>query len=96
MHLPRNTFDLCDIDEKSMASSYDTSHIIVPFFESELAALRYLIPNPTLIVTSEECNPCTKEECKRYHPILGVYEAKELTKNLLKDFWNKLLEIQTK
>ena len=93
MHLPRNIYDLCDIDEGLMSSSYDTSHIIVPYPESELANLRYLIPYPTLIVTSEECSPQTKEECKKHNPTLGTYETKDLTKSLLKVFWNKLIEI---
>lgn len=29
MHLPRNEFDVYDLDEEFMASSYDTSHHIV-------------------------------------------------------------------
>ena len=90
LHMPRNIFDMYDIDENLMNASHDTSHdiIIVP------DKLINKIPNinATMVILTDDCSENVKLECERFTPPIGVYYSKELNNELLKTLWNDLCE----
>lgn len=91
MHLPRNVFDLCNLDENFMASSYDTPHWIILLPDSKVfKKFEINIAVPTLFVLLDECDPQTVEQCKNWNPLLGVCKASDLNENLLKMQWEQL------
>jgi len=88
LHMPRNIFDLYDIDEKLMNASHDTSHNIVIVPDKLIEKLPNI--NATMIVLTDDCLEDIKMGCVRFTPALGVYYSKELNNVLLKTLWNNL------
>lgn len=90
MHLPRNVFDVYDLDENFMASSYDTPHLIILLPDSEIPTYKMDTTVPTLFVLTDDCATQTLSECKKRNPLLGTYYVHELNEELVKMHWNQL------
>lgn len=88
MHMPRNTFDLFDIDEHLMQASHDTSHHIVLVPDLLLKQMQKL--NVTMILVADECSEDIKQSCEKMCPSLGVYYSKEISNSLLQNLWANL------
>lgn len=88
LHMPRNIFDMYDIDEKLMNASHDTSHDIVIVPDKLIEKLPNI--NATMVILTNDCLEDIKMECERFTPTLGVYYSKELNDVLLKTLWNNL------
>lgn len=88
MNLPRNTFDMFDIDENLMNASHDTSHHIVLVPDNMLSVMPKI--KVTMIVLADECSPETRDKCVSFNPVIGVYYSKELDNSLLSLLWNDL------
>lgn len=90
MHLPRNEFDVYDLDEELMASSYDTPHqiVIVP----DYVLINQKIDNiaPTMFILTEDCSKDIKNNCEKRNPLLGTYYIHELSQELIKKQWEKI------
>lgn len=88
LHMPRNIFDMYDIDERLMDASHDTPHHIVLIPDKLLTT----IPNidVTMIVLTNDCLEDVKLKCERFSPILGLHYSKDLNASLLKILWNNL------
>lgn len=90
MHLPRNEFDVYDLDEELMASSYDTPHqiVIVP----DYVLINQKIDNiaPTMFILTEDCSKDIKNNCEKRNPLLGTYYTHELSQELIKKHWEKI------
>lgn len=91
MHLPRNIFDVYDMDELLMGSSYDTPHFITILPDSELNRIKFNFV-PTMFLLADDCDPKAKNKCDLFKPLLGSYYAHELNENLLKKLWMDLWE----
>ena len=89
MHLPRNIYDVYNMDEGLMSSSYDTPHdiTIVPDF---------LVPKmrfhtiPTMFVVTDNCDAEIKRVYESQKFLLGAFYAHELGENLLEKLWIEL------
>ena len=90
LHMPRNIFDVHDIDEKLMNASHDTSHDIILVPDKLVEKLQNI--NATMVVLTDDCLEDIKIRCERFTPPLGVYYSKELNDALLKTLWNNLYE----
>ena len=90
LHMPRNIFDMYDIDEKLMNASHDTSHDIIIVPDKLLEKLPNI--NATMVVLTDDCLEDIKMGCERFSTPLGVYYSKELNDALLKTLWNNLHE----
>lgn len=88
MHLPRNTFDMFDIDENLMNASHDTPHHIVLVPDNMLSVMPKI--NATMIVLADECSSETKDECEGFNSVIGVYYSRELDNSLLSLLWKDL------
>lgn len=96
MHLPRNEFDIYDLDEEFMASSYDTPHQIV--LVPDYVLINQNIDNivPTMFILTEDCNKDIKSNCEKRNPLLGTYYTYELDQELIKKQWEKIWLSKTK
>lgn len=90
MHMPRNTFDLYNIDEHLLSASHDTSHHIILIPEDMLA--QFPISSATMVLLANNCNEATKTACEKFSPDLGVYYSNELTNSFLQTLWTNLYE----
>lgn len=81
MHLPRNEFDVYDLDEEFMASSYDTPHQIVLVPDYVLVNLKIDNIAPTMFILTEDCSKDIKNNCEKRKPLLGTYYTHELSQN---------------
>jgi hypothetical protein len=88
MHLPRNVFDVYDLDENFMASSYDTPHLIILLPDSAITTYKIDTTVPTLFVLADDCDTQTISKCKKRNPLLGVYYVHELNEKMLEIQWN--------
>ncbi len=88
MHMPRNTFDMYDIDEGLMDASHDTPHHIVLVPDNILAIMPKI--DTTMIVLTDECSDETKSVCEKLGPVIGVHYSRELNNSLLTFFWTEL------
>ncbi len=90
MHLPRNVFDLYDLDENLMAASHDTPHFIVPLPEYGIpeAGINNIVP--TMFILTDDCDEEVKYRCNKLNPLLGTYYTGELNERLIKKQWNEL------
>ncbi len=88
MHMPRNTFDMFDIDENLIDASHDTSHHIVLVPDNMLSVMPKI--EATMIVLADECSGEIKDTCERLNPVIGVYYSRELDSSLLSLVWNDL------
>ena len=91
MHMPRNTFDLYNIDEHLLSASHDTSHHIILISEDMLA--QFPIASATMVLLTNNCNEATKTACEKFSSDLGVYYSNELTNSFLQILWKNLYEI---
>lgn len=89
MHMPRNIFDLYDLDEYQMDASYDTPHYITPLPDLALARVRFS-PRPTMFILTDDCDAAAKRTCESQAPLLGVFYIHELNEALLKRLWAEL------
>lgn len=90
MHLPRNEFDVYDLDEEFMASSYDTPHQIVLVPDYVLVNLKIDNIAPTMFILTEDCSKDIKNNCEKRKPLLGTYYTHELSQELIKKQWEKI------
>lgn len=90
MHLPRNIFDLCNMDADLMAHSYDIQHLIVIIPES-LISQSYKL-DATMIMLADDCSENTEQICKASKPLLGVYHSRDASDDLLKSLWRDLVQ----
>lgn len=91
MHLPRNVFDVYNLDEHLMEASYDTPHHIIVLPENLLS--KQLFPHsPTMVILTDDCLAETKKLCETWNPLAGVYYSNELNEKLLKNIWATLWE----
>lgn len=88
LHMPRNVFDIYDIDEKLMNASHDTAHNII-LLPDKLIELIPII-NVTMIVLTDNCTDDLKLKCKRFSPLIGIHFSKDLNNSLLKMLWEDL------
>lgn len=89
IHLPRNMFDVHNMDELLMASSYDTPHFITILPDTELSRLQF--PSaPTMFVLADDCDLETKAACELQKPLLGTFYSCQLNQDLLKTLWMEL------
>lgn len=89
MHLPRNVFDVFDLDEEIMAASHDTPHHIILIPDSMILTFR-IDATPALFILANSCDKQTVCECKKQNPLLGAYYVHELNEELVKVQWNQL------
>ena len=89
MHLPRNIFDVYDMDECLMGASYDTPHHIIVIPDNLLSKLPFPYA-PTMIVLTDDCSVEIKQLCETLKPLVGVYYSNELSEELLKNIWMTL------
>lgn len=91
LHMPRNIFDLYDIDERLLNSSHDTPHHIILMPED------LLVHNPTIdatmILLADSCADETKIACDQTNPELGVHYTSELTNSFLQAQWIALYNL---
>lgn len=92
MHLPRNIFDVYDMGEHMMGSSYDTPHYIIVLPDLLLSAF-WPSFHPTMFVLTDDCGSEVKQRCEAYAPYLGVFNVQGLNEKLLKDLWMKLWQM---
>lgn len=90
LHMPRNIFDLYDIDENLMNASHDTPHHIILVPDKLIENISKI--NTTMIVLTNDCSENIKLECERFASAIGVFYSKDLNVTLLKALWNKLYE----
>ena len=90
LHMPRNIFDMYDVDENLMNASHDTSHDIIIVPDKLLKKIPNI--NVTMVILTDDCSEDVKLGCKRFAPPLGIYYSKELNNELLKTLWNNLHE----
>ena len=90
MHLPRNVFDVYDLDENFMASSHDTPHLIILLPDSEVSTYKMDTTVPTLFVLTDDCDAQTIDKCKNQNPLLGTYYVHEINEEMIKKQWNQL------
>ena len=90
LHMPRNIFDMYDVDENLMNASHDTSHDIIIAPDKLLKKIPNI--NVTMVILTDDCSEDVKLGCKRFAPPLGIYYSKELNNELLKTLWNNLHE----
>ncbi|MCQ5141454.1 CHAT domain-containing protein [Enterocloster bolteae] len=96
MHLPRNKFDIYDLDEEFMAASYDTPHqiILIPDY--------FFVNNgvdnvaPTMFILTDNCSIDIKTKCEKSNPLLGTYYIHELNQELIKKQWEKISQLNGK
>lgn len=93
LHIPRNIFDMYDIDENLMNASHDTAHDIIIVPDKLIKKLPNI--NSTMIVLTDDCSENVKLVCESFTPPLGVYYSKELNNELLQTLWNILHEKYT-
>ena len=75
LHMPRNIFDVHDIDEKLMNASHDTSHDIIIAPDKLLKKIPNI--NVTMVILTDDCSEDVKLGCKRFAPPLGIYYSKD-------------------
>ena len=90
LHMPRNIFDMYDVDENLMNASHDTSHNIIIAPDKLIKKLPNI--NATMVILTDDCPEDVKFGCERFTPPLGIYYTKELNNELLKTSWNNLYE----
>ena len=90
MHMPRNIFDLYDIDEHLLSASHDTPHHIILMPDMLLAQTR--LAGITMILLADDCSGEIKQVCEQFCPQIGVHYVKDLTTSLLETLWIKLYE----
>ena len=90
MHMPRNIFDLYDIDEHLLSASHDTPHHIILMPDMLLAQVR--LTGVTMILLADDCSRETKQVCDKFCPTIGVHYVKDLTTSLLETLWINLYE----
>ena len=90
MHLPRNEFDIYDLDEETMASSYDTPHQIVLIPDCVLINQKLDNIAPTMFILTEDCSKDTKSNCEGRNTLLGTYYTNELNQEWIKEQWKKV------
>lgn len=88
MHMPRNTFDMFNIDENLMDASHDTPHHIVLVPDNMLSVMPRI--DATMIVLADECSGETMDMCERLNPVIGVHYSRELNSSLLTLLWTEL------
>ena len=91
MHLPRNVFDVYNMDEHLMGASYDTPHHITVLPHYLLSESLFSF-SPTMIVLTNNCSEKTKQLCEQWEPLAGVYYSNELDEKLLIKIWRTLWE----
>lgn len=72
----RNVFDIYDLDEEFMASSYDTPHQIV--LVPDYILVNQNIDNiaPTIFILTEDCSKDIKSNCEKRNPLLALYAVR--------------------
>ena len=88
MHMPRNTFDMFNIDENLMDASHDTPHHIVLVPDNMLSVMPRI--DATMIALADECSGETMDMCERLNPVIGVHYSRELNSSLLTLLWTEL------
>ena len=83
MHMPRNIYDLYDMDERLMDSSYDTPHYITLLPDYVLPVFQFPF-RPTMFVLEDSCSTEIKHACEACEPVLGTFYTRELNEQLLK------------
>lgn len=92
MHMPRNKYDLYDMDEGLIDSSYDTPHNIMILPDNILPVFRFP-SRPTMFVLVDKCSAEIKHVCEACVSELGVFYMRELNEQLLKNLWMNLWHI---
>lgn len=90
MHMPRNIFDLYDIDEHLLDLSHDTPHHIILVPDILLSQVR--LTGVTMFLLADDCSGETKQVCEQFCPTVGVHYVKDLTASLLETLWINLYE----
>lgn len=90
LHMPRNIFDMYDIDENLMNASHDTSHDIIIVPDKLIKKIPNI--NATMVILTDDCSEDIKQGCEKFTPPLGVYYSRQLNNELLKTLWNNLHE----
>lgn len=88
MHMPRNIFDLYDIDEHLLSASHDTPHHIILMPDMLLAQAH--LAGITMILLADDCSKEVKQVCEQFCPQIGVHYVKDLSTSLLETQWINL------
>ena len=89
MHLPRNIYDVYNMDEGLMSSSYDTPHDITILPDFLVTKMRFRTI-PTMFVVTDNCDAEIKQVCESQKPLLGAFYSHELDEKLLEKLWMEL------
>lgn len=90
MHLPRNVFDVYDMDECLMGASYDTPHHIILIPDCLVAKFSFSNISPAMVVLTDDCLEETRKLCETWKPLAGVHCSSDLNGELLKRVWMSL------
>ena len=89
MHLPRNIYDVYNMDEGLMSASYDTPHDITILPDFLVTKMRFRTI-PTMFVVTDNCDAAIKQVCESQKPLLGAFYSHELDEKLLEKLWMEL------
>lgn len=93
LHLPRNEFDVLDLEFDILSHSYDTAHSIIIIPDFDFTKVKEMA-SPTLIICDDSIFDDISIQSNKINADLGVSKISELSNDLLINHWKKLYELR--